>query len=413
MKLVKLDFRKEYNLNKNKFLFKLKTLFNNNIILLLFFINIIITAYLFIENRNQKRIIKEILNSKNSFYYKNKNMKNNYPYNNKEMIGLNYPDIDYDKIKDKLKNINIIDSLVDLINQLEIKLIYLEKEINITKIISFYNSRKYYLREHKIKYNEKNITQLHEIINWIIIHQSNQLKGIASDKYLVCKYVKIKLGINLCQQRIAIYDNINELNYKELLKYGNIVLKVSNSCWKTVIINNNETLDSFNEKINKFKQLYNYDHGVVNMQPFHLYPKKRIIVEKQLTPLTELYEFKYFVINRDIKFIYLQYYINTTNTVYLIYDKNYNFIFRNNMYKVNPLNIKAMFKKDILEKMKIYANNLSEDFPNFIRVDLYLFHNNIYLSELTFASYDGLYLDKNETYIIDSVKNFTRFDNYY
>ena len=63
--------------------------------------------------------------------------------------------------------------------------------------------------------------------------------------------------------------------------------------------------------------------------------------------------------------------------------------------------------------MKIYANNLSEDFPNFIRVDLYLFHNNIYLSELTFASYDGLYLDKNETYIIDSVKNFTRFDNYY
>ena len=413
MKLVKLDFRKEYNLNKNKFLFKLKTLFNNNIILLLFFINIIITAYLFIENRNQKRIIKEILNSKNSFYYKNKNMKNNYPYNNKEMIGLYYPDIDYDKIKDKLKNINIIDSLVDLINQLEIKLIYLEKEINITKIISFYNSRKYYLRDHKIKYNEKNITQLHEIINWIIIHQSNQLKGIASDKYLVCKYVKIKLGINLCQQRIAIYDNINELNYKELLKYGNMVLKVSNSCWKTVIINNNETLDSFNEKINKFKQLYNYDHGVVNMQPFHLYPKKRIIVEKQLTPLTELYEFKYFVINRDIKFIYLQYYINTTNTVYLIYDKNYNFIFRNNMYKVNPLNIKAMFKKDILEKMKIYANNLSEDFPNFIRVDLYLFHNNIYLSELTFASYDGLYLDKDEAYIIDSVKNFSRVDNYY
>ena len=413
MKLVKLDFRKEYNLNKNKFLFKLKTLFNNNIILLLFFINIIITAYLFIENRNQKRIIKEILNSKNSFYYKNKNMKNNYPYNNKEMIGLYYPDIDYDKIKDKLKNINIIDSLVDLINQLEIKLIYLEKEINITKIISFYNSRKYYLREHKIKYNEKNITQLHEIINWIIIHQSNQLKGIASDKYLVCKYVKIKLGINLCQQRIAIYDNINELNYKELLKYGNIVLKVSNSCWKTVIINNNETLDSFNEKINKFKQLYNYEHGVVNMQPFHLYPKKRIIVEKQLTPLTELYEFKYFVINRDIKFIYLQYYINTTNTVYLIYDKNYNFIFRNNMYKVNPLNIKAMFKKDILEKMKIYANNLSEDFPNFIRVNLYLFHNNIYLSELTFASYDGLYLNKNEIYIIDAVKNFSRVDNYY
>ena len=413
MKLVKLDFQKGNNFNKNKCLFEFKALFKNNIILLFFFINIIITAYLFIDNINQKRIIKEILNSSNPLYYKNKDMKNNYPYNDKEMIGLSYPDIDYDKIKEKLKKLNIIGSLVDLINQLEIKLIYLEKEINITKIISFYTSRKYYLKEHRIRYNEKNITQLHEIVNWLIIHQSNQLKGIASDKYLACKYVKIKLGINLCQQRIAIFNNTQELNYKELSKYGNIVLKVSNSCWKTIFINNNETLESFNEKINIFKKLYEFDHGVINMQPFHLYPKKRIIVEKQFIPLTDLFEFKIFVLNRDIKFIYLEYYLNSTNEVYLIYDKNYNFKFRNNHYQIKPLNIKAMFKKDILEKIKEYAIKLSEDFPNFIRVDLYIFHNNIYLSELTFASSDGLPLDKNETYILDAVKNFSRVDNYY
>ena len=413
MKLVKLDFQKGNNFNKNKCLFEFKALFKNNIILLFFFINIIITAYLFIDNINQKRIIKEILNSSNPLYYKNKDMKNNYPYNDKEMIGLSYPDIDYDKIKEKIKKLNIIGSLVDLINQLEIKLIYLEKEINITKIISFYTSRKYYLKEHRIRYNEKNITQLHEIVNWLIIHQSNQLKGIASDKYLACKYVKIKLGINLCQQRIAIFNNTQELNYKELSKYGNIVLKVSNSCWKTIFINNNETLESFNEKINIFKKLYEFDHGVINMQPFHLYPKKRIIVEKQFTPLTDLFEFKIFVLNRDIKFIYLEYYLNSTNEVYLIYDKNYNFKFRNNHYQIKPLNIKAMFKKDILEKIKAYAIKLSEDFPNFIRVDLYIFHNNIYLSELTFASSDGLPLDKNETYILDAVKNFSRVDNYY
>ena len=413
MKLVKLDFQKGNNFNKNKCLFEFKALFKNNIILLFFFINIIITAYLFIDNINQKRIIKEILNSSNPLYYSNKDMKNNYPYNDKEMIGLSYPDIDYDKIKEKLKKLNIIGSLVDLINQLEIKLIYLEKEINITKIISFYTSRKYYLKEHKIRYNEKNITQLHEIVNWLIIHQSNQLKGIASDKYLACKYVTIKLGINLCQQRIAIFNNTQELNYKELSKYGNIVLKVSNSCWKTIFINNNETLESFNEKINIFKKLYEYDHGVINLQPFHLYPKKRIIVEKQFTPLTDLFEFKIFVLNRDIKFIYLEYYLNSTNEVYLIYDKNYNFKFRNKHYQIKPLNIKAMFKKDILEKIKEYTIKLSEDFPNFIRVDLYIFHNNIYLSELTFASSDGLPLDKNETYILDSVKNFSRVDNYY
>jgi len=61
MKLVKLDFQKGNNFNKNKCLFEFKALFKNNIILLFFFINIIITAYLFIDNINQKRIIKEIL----------------------------------------------------------------------------------------------------------------------------------------------------------------------------------------------------------------------------------------------------------------------------------------------------------------------------------------------------------------
>ena len=80
---------------------------------------------------------------------------------------------------------------------------------------------------------------------------------------------------------------------------------------------------------------------------------------------------------------------------------------------IKSLNIKSMFKKYILEKLKTYAIKLSEDFPNFIRVDLYVFHNNIYLSELTFASFDGLPLDINATYIIDSVKNFSRIDNYY
>ena len=59
------------------------------------------------------------------------------------------------------------------------------------------------------------------------------------------------------------------------------------------------------------------------------------------------------------------------------------------------------------------AIKLSEDFPNFIRVDLYLFHGEIYLSELTFASANGLYDRRREKYITDSMKNFSMIDNYY
>ena len=296
---------------------------------------------------------------------------------------------------------------------MEVKLIYLEKEINLTKIISFYTSRKFFLKENHIKYVETNITELYEIINWIIIHKSNQLKGIVSDKYLACKYVELKLGKNLCEQRIAIYNKFDDLNYNELSKFGNIALKISNSCWKTVFISNNTRKDIFEKHLKTFKKLLDFDHGLLDSQFFHLYAPKRIIVEKQFTPLTDLYEFKTFILNHKIKFFYLEYFLPNKKKVYTIYDKNYNFLFENKLIKTKPLNITSKIKKNILDKIKYYSIKLSEDFPNFIRVDLYVFHNKIYLSELTFASYNGLPMDKNAKYVKDAVKNFSRFDEYY
>ena len=419
MKLIKInDYKKEYN-NKYKCLTKFKETFiyynNFNIlILLLFIINILISIYLLIENKKNKNIIKELLFFKKSFEYKNNPLKNNYfPYDDKEMIGLYYPEINFDKIKEKLKNLNIIDSLIDLVNQLEIKLIYLEKEINMIKPISLYTSRKYFLKENNITYNEKNITELHEIINWIIIHKSNQLKGIASDKYLACKYTKLKLGKDLCQHRIAAYNSIEELSYKELSKYGNIVLKISNSCWNKVFISKDIKKKIFAKEMKKFKKSNEFEHGIIEIQPFHLYAKKRILVERQFIPLTDLYEFKLFIINNKIKFIHLKYNIDSKNKVYSIYDSHFNCLFKQKKIKGSPLNITSIFKKNILLNLKKFAIKLSEDFPNFIRVDLYIFQDKIYLSELTFASYRGLPMNREEKYVKDSIESFSRIDDYY
>jgi hypothetical protein len=415
MKLIKTEYKDEYN-SKNQNLTKIKKIFNNYniLLLLLLIINIIINNYLLIENKRNKKIIKEILDFKNSFDYKNNTLKNNYfPNNDKEMIGLYYPEFNFDKIKAGLKNFNIIDSLIDLVNQLEIKLIYLEKEINITKLISFYTSRKYYLNERNITYNENYLARLYEIINWITVHKSSQLKGIASDKYLACKYIKLKLGKNLCEHRIAVYNSLEELNYNELSKYGNIILKVSNSCFKKVFISNNTKIDNFKKKIKKFKKLLGFEHGILDIQPFHLYAKRKIVVERQFVPLTDLYEFKFFIINNKIKLIYLTYFLNKSKPVYFIYDTNYNFIFKNKKIDVNPLNITTNFKKDVLEKIKEYAINISKDFPNFIRVDLYIFHDKIYLSELTFTSFNGLPMDGEEKFVKDAIKDFSLIYDYY
>ena len=60
--------------------------------------------------------------------------------------------------------------------------------------------------------------------------------------------------------------------------------------------------------------------------------------------------------------------------------------------------------------MKFYAIKLSEDFPNFIRVDLYIFHEKIYLSELTFDSYSGVPIFRDIKYFNDWIKKWKRVD---
>ena len=127
--------------------------FNSFYVSILLFISIfIVLLYLILEDKKKKLIIKELIEFKNSF----KNIENisnysgiklsslnkNFSSIDKEMIGLNYPEIDFEKIKINLNVSNIINSFVNLMNQLEIKLIYLEKEINVTKLVSFYTARK-------------------------------------------------------------------------------------------------------------------------------------------------------------------------------------------------------------------------------------------------------------------------------
>lgn len=314
---------------------------------------------------------------------------------------MKYPEIMFSNIKSKLINKKIISSLVEFLEQLEIKLIYLEKEINVTK---FYTSRILYLQKKGVEYDDSNITELHNIVSWLVIHKSTQLKGIASDKYLACKYVQIKIGENLCEQRIRAYNNIEEIEFNEILKLGNVILKVSNGCGDHVFIykNNKENIETIKQKI---KKVFEKDYGLVMPEFFHSYSKKRIVLEKMFLPLTDLYEFKFILVNCDIKMIYIRTSINDDIRVFY-YDSNFNFLFGEKDYSFDL----CIFKKNLLNKLKKLAIKLSEDFPNFIRVDLYLFHEKIYLSELTFDAHDGLPFLRNTEIIKKAANNWKRFD---
>jgi hypothetical protein len=95
----------------------------------------------------------------------------------------------------------------------------------------------------------------------------------------------------------------------------------------------------------------------MKIKPFHLFAKKRIIVERQFELRTDLYEYKFSILNRKIKFIKLIYFENYLNNIYRtysIYDPNYNLISRDKKLNSTTINITSLFKKDALETLEKY-----------------------------------------------------------
>ena len=168
----------------------------------------------------------------------------------------------YDKLKQDIANGLISSSFIDFLTQLQIKLIYLEKEINVTKLNTFYTSRTIYLKNKNIDYNDSDIREFHIIMSWLVIHKSTQLKRIASDIYLCCKHTKMKIGKNLCEQRIGIFDNVEEIDFTKIKKIGNVILKISNGCNDSVLITNTtkESIEQIKEKITSY---YNMDFSLL------------------------------------------------------------------------------------------------------------------------------------------------------
>ena len=392
--------------------------FNSNYkVLPILLINVILLLYLFIEyNSNKKELknLKELLNINEinnkrfrkieKYEITNENFINKNNTIDRDMIGLKYPEIYFDEIKENIMNNKFKSSLIKFLEDLEIKLIYLEKEINATKINAFYTARTLLLKERKIEYDDSNITELHNIVSWLIIHRSTQLKGIVSDKYLACKYVKMKLGIDLCPQRIGVYDSVDEIDFENLIKMGNVILKISNGNKDSTYILNNTKYDIKSLKKKVEKSFYR-NFPLIDKVFSHYYSKKRIVLEKMFIPINDLYEFKFVVLNNDIKIIYVLGKIKEKNFI-VYYDSNYNILYHKKNVQFDIFN----FKNETLNSLKYYALRLSEDFPNFIRVDLYLFHDNIYLSELTFDHREGRPFLRDNIIIKEAAQNWKRID---
>jgi hypothetical protein len=66
------------------------------------------------------------------------------------------------------------------------------------------------------KYNDSNIITIQDKLNWLIIHEFPEHKSKLVDKILLHEYSVKILGKDTCVPILKIYNNIEELNLKEL-----------------------------------------------------------------------------------------------------------------------------------------------------------------------------------------------------
>ena len=260
------------------------------------------------------------------------------------------------------------------------------------KIQLFYLKRVKYLKKYHIYYNESNLITLQDKLNWLIIHDSNELKSKCADKILLHEYSKEKLGKDICNKILKIYNNTKEIKLNELPE--KFVLKANHGSGFNIIVNNKSSFDY----INAVKSLNNWlkiDYGKIFMEFHYSLINRKIFAEEFIGD--DLKNYKFMCYHGKPKYVYLS--ITENNIKYRnFYDMKWNFL---NFYCLSrPHPSKNFSKPKFFGLMKRYASILSKDFI-FVRVDLYELENEIRLGELTFTPMGSFFNCINKSHEID------------
>ena len=100
----------------------------------------------------------------------------------------------------------------------------------------YYIKRNKFIKSKGKTYNESNLITLEDKINWLIIHDTNKLKAKCADKILLHEYSKKKLGKDICNKIIKIYNKTDEINLDELPEQ--FVLKANHGSGFNIIVEN-------------------------------------------------------------------------------------------------------------------------------------------------------------------------------
>ena len=264
------------------------------------------------------------------------------------------------------------------------------------KIDNYYKKRIKYISSLNRNYNESNLITFEDKLNWLVIHDTNKLKGKCSDKILLHYYSKRKLGKDICNKILKIYNSEKEIEIEDLP--NQFVLKTNHGSGYNFIVEKKTDFDLKKAKI-ILKKWMKIDYGVRGAEFHYSYINSKIYIEEYLGK--NLKNYKFLCYNGKPKYIYVS--IKEGKHKYRnFYNMNWKFI---NFHCLSRPHPKYHYPKPkFFELMKKYAKILSKDFK-FVRVDLYEFKNEIRLGELTFIPMNSFFFCKSRNQEIELGKD--------
>ena len=223
-----------------------------------------------------------------------------------------------------------------------------------------------------------------EKIQWLKLYDSTPIKSYLSDKYLVRRWVKNKIGDEHLIPLLAISDKFDDIDFNNLP--NEFVIKCNHGSGYNIIVKDKSQLNLTDVK-SKLDLWMNRNYAYrVGLELQYRDIKPKIIIEKYMDDGTgDLRDYKIHCFNGEPKFIWLDSDRHTEHKRNL-YDLQWNQL----PYKINPhfSTFPSPEKPKLLNELIKLSSILSEGFA-YARVDLYIINDKIYFGEVTFTSSSG------------------------
>lgn len=227
-----------------------------------------------------------------------------------------------------------------------------------------------------------------EKIQWIMLHDSTQIKAELTDKYLVRTYITKKIGDEHLIPLLGVWDRFEEIDFEKLPEQ--FVLKCNHGSGMNVVVKNKEAINQdlmrtqFDIWLNS-----NFSYNNFELQYNGINPK--ILAEKYIEQMDgNLYDYKVHCFNGEPRFI--QVIGNRDFEAHTAKQLFYDFNWKSQSWTTGsyPKYVKELPRPNKLEVLYDLSKKLCYQF-DYVRVDFYIIEDKILFGEMTFTPNAGLY----------------------